>query len=258
MRLIHHVCLGKDQLDIANENSILKAIDKYKPWGIINASGYVKVDEAENDMATCFAINTSGPENLARICSKLGIKLMTFSSDFVFDGSKRLPYIEDDLISPLNVYGKSKAIGESLVQAANPDSLIIRTSSFFGPWDKYNFAYQVITSLQQNRPCCVVKDVVMSPTYIPDLVGVSMDLFIDDETGIWHICNDGTISWAGFAVAIAERAGFSKNRLKEMSLTEMRWRAKRPLYSVLENSRGIKLPTIDNALTRFFEQKIYS
>ena len=180
---------------------------------------------------------------------------MTFSSDLIFDGSKKSPYCETDIAKPLNIYGISKANGEQVVQKANPESLIIRTSAFFGPWDSYNFAYTILDALRNERSCSVVKDVIVSPTYVPDLANTAMDLFIDEEQGIWHLSNEGTISWADFACVIADRAGYKKHNLRLKNLAEMDWKAQRPLYSALQSHKGIKLPALDNALERFFELK---
>jgi len=254
-RSICNIPLARIELDITDPFSIEAAINKFKPWGIINASGYVKVDEAEVNTAECFAINSTGPGELAKMCNARGIKLMTFSSDLVFDGKKQSPYVEADETAPLNVYGKTKVYGENLVMAADPGALIIRTSSFFGPWDQYNFAHQVLLSLNKQAPCFVVNDVIVSPTYLPDLVHSCLDLFIDDESGIWHVCNDGMISWADFAAEIAERAGFHKNVLTRKTLPEMGWKAERPLFSPLTNSKGITMPSIESAITRYFEHR---
>ncbi|HET9744302.1 MAG TPA: sugar nucleotide-binding protein, partial [Chitinophagaceae bacterium] len=165
------------------------------------------------------------------------------------------PYYETDKAKPLNIYGKSKANGEQVVQKVNPRSLIIRTSAFFGPWDQYNFAYHVINSLKNERPFEVVKDVIVSPTYVPDLANTALDLFIDEEEGVWHLSNEGMVSWAEFASIIADRAGFRNPKLVFRNLDEMGWRAQRPLYSALRSDKGITLPVLDNALERFFEYK---
>ena len=138
-------------MDILDETSIRMIIEKYKPWAIINASGYVKVDEAEINEDECYAVNATAPALLARLCRQYGIRFMSFSSDLVFDGSKHSPYLEADAVLPLNVYGRSKAEGEQLILTENPSSLIIRTSAFFGPWDQYNFVYAVINSLKNNQ-----------------------------------------------------------------------------------------------------------
>ncbi|KAA9038768.1 sugar nucleotide-binding protein [Ginsengibacter hankyongi] len=255
-RNIPFIAIGRNELDIRSKEQIEQVIHLYKPWAIINAAGYVRVDEAESDIEECFSINATGPYLLAECCNKKGIKFMTFSSDLVFDGNKISPYLEEDSIQPLNIYGKSKARAESLIMNSNPSSLIIRTSAFFGPWDKYNFPMQVISSLKENRPCKVADDIIVSPTYVPDLVNTALDLFIDDEEGIWHLSNEGNISWSQFAYEVADRAGVSKDNLVACSNDDMEWKARRPLYSALQSSRGVALPKFENALQRFFDDKI--
>ena len=254
-RSIPFIALGRKDLDISDEREVRQVIDEYKPWGLINTAGYVKVDDAETNYNECFSVNTIAPGILANTCNIRGIRFMTFSSDLVFDGTKKTPYNEKDVAKPLNIYGISKANGEQVVQKTNPGSLIIRTSAFFGPWDQYNFVYTILNSLQYERPLSVVRDVVVSPTYVPDLANTAMDLFIDEEQGIWHLSNDGMLSWADFACAVADRAGYKKNNLLFKNLDEMGWKAQRPLYSVLKSDKGIKLPVLDNALERFFEHR---
>ncbi len=254
-RAIPYVALSRKDLDISNEREVKKVIDEYKPWGIINAAGYVKVDDAETFYNECFSVNTIAPGILANICKRKGIRFMTISSDLVFDGEKKTPYNESDIAKPLNIYGISKANGEQVVLKANPDSLIIRTSAFFGPWDNYNFVYTIIDTLKNERSFTVVNDVIVSPTYVPDLANAAMDIFIDEENGIWHISNEGMLSWSDFALAIADRAGHRKNNFLFKNLDEMGWKAQRPLYSALISDKGIKLPMLDNALERFFEHR---
>ena len=254
-RRIPYVALTRKDLDISNEQDVRRIIDYYKPWGIVNTAGYVKVDDAETNYNECFAVNTIAPGILANACNIRGIHFMTFSSDLVFDGNKRTPYYESDAAKPLNIYGISKANGEQVVQKINPKALIIRTSAFFGPWDQYNFAYHVIDALQHERQFAVAQDVVVSPTYVPDLANAALNLFIDEEEGIWHVTNEGMISWADFACQVADRAGFKKNNLVFKNLCDMGWMAQRPMYSALKSDKGINLPMLDNALERFFEYK---
>ena len=255
-RSIPYIALGRGDVDILDDNSIATLIENQNPWAIINATGYVGVDDAEMDSTSCYAVNAKAPSLLARACSQYGIRFMSFSSDLVFDGNKRSPYYEADNVLPLNIYGASKAAGERLILNENPASLIIRTSAFFGPWDKYNFVNAVLVSLQKEETFCMPDDVIISPTYVPDLCHTAMDLFIDQEEGIWHMSNDGKITWADFAGMIAERAGCKKNKLVAKPLIEMGWKARRPLYSVLKSDKGIKLPHLENALERYFEHRI--
>ena len=254
-RAIPYIALTRKDLDISNEREVRAIIDEYRPWGVINTAGYVKVDDAETNYNECFSVNTIAPGILANTCSIRGIRFMTFSSDLIFDGVKKTPYSENDLAKPLSIYGISKANGEQVVQKANPGSLIIRTSAFFGPWDRCNFAYTILNSLENERSYPVVKDVIISPTYVPDLANTAMDLFIDEEKGIWHLSNEGMLSWADFACVIADRAGHKKSNLLFKNLDEMGWKAQRPLNSALKSERGIKLPVLENALERFFEHR---
>ena len=254
-RAIDYVALSKQELDISNNDQIVQAVEHYQPWAIINASGYVRVDDAEVNSNECFAINATGPGLLAAVCQRYGIQLMTFSSDLVFDGGKKEPYHEFDDVNPLNVYGNSKAAGEKNTLTAFPESLIIRTSAFFGPWDRYNFVFQVIESLKNGRTLEVPSDVIVSPTYVPDLANASLDLLIDNEKGIWHLTNEGKMSWADFGHEIAARTGSKKDMIRSLPLDTLGWKANRPLYSVLQSEKGLKLPTLDSALVRYFEQQ---
>ena len=249
------IALGREDIDILDEVNVETVFEKYQPWGVINATGYVKVDEAEIDCENCRSVNTIAPGILARVCAAKEIRFMSFSSDIVFDGSKKSPYHETDIALPLNVYGRSKSEGEKLVLGENSSSLIIRTSAFFGPWDRYNFVYHVLNTLQQEKTMTLPGDVIISPTYVPDLCHTAMDLFIDDVEGIWHLSNEGMTTWAEFGNIIADRSGCKKRRLVSKPLAEMGWRAPRPLYSVLESDRGVKLPPLDTAIERFFAQR---
>lgn len=253
-RSISSIAIGRGEVDILNENSIISAIEKYKPWAIINATGYVRVDEAEMEPNSCYAINSTAPALMAGLCRKYGMPFMNFSSDLVFDGSKKSPYHESDKVMPLNVYGRSKAEAERCILTEHPRSLIIRTSAFFGPWDKYNFVYDVMAALHNKQNLHLANDVVISPTYLPDLCNRALDLFIDEEHGIWHLSNDGLLSWAEFGDIIAQRISCKNHSLVSMPVKDLGLRAQRPLYSVLQSDKGIKLPSLDNALTRFFKQ----
>jgi dTDP-4-dehydrorhamnose reductase len=254
-RALSYKLLSRADCDITDLRSIEQAIDLYKPWAIINAAGYVRVDDAEKEVEQCFRENSHGPYNLAQACTHHGIKFVTFSSDLVFDGTKGKPYTERDATAPLNVYGKSKADCEKQVLHANPSALMIRTSAFFGPWDQFNFIHWVENSLNNKQPISVANDVYISPTYVPDLVNTSLDLMIDDEQGIWHLANEGIITWSDLAFKTAIKFGADTSYIKSISVEEMDLPAKRPKYSVLGSEKGVLLPTLDHALSRYFAEK---
>lgn len=254
-RALEYKLLSRADCDIGDPQSIEKAIEHYKPWGIINAAGYVRVDDAEREVERCYRENLSGPVHLAQSCAQHGIKLITFSSDLVFDGLKGEPYVESDPTAPLNIYGKSKAEGEKQVLQVNSHALVIRTSAFFGPWDKYNFVHWVASTLNNLQPVPVANDVYVSPTFVPDLVNVSLDLMIDDESGIWHLANSGAITWSDLAYETAKQFGNDPAFIQSIPLAQMALPARRPKFSVLGSEKGILMPSLGNALQRYFDEK---
>lgn len=250
-RGLSYQLLTRAQLDIAGAASIEAALDEFEAWAIVNAAGYVRVDDAERERELCFRENTLGPETLAAHCAARGVKLLTFSSDLVFDGAQQTPYVESDSLLPLNVYGQSKAAAEARVLALCPSSLVVRTSAFFGPWDEYNFVTNALRTLSAGQPFVAASDAVISPTYVPDLVQACLDLLIDDERGIWHLANEGPTTWAELARRAASLAGLDANSIEGRTTAELKLTAPRPLYSVLGSERGLLLPTLEDALARY-------
>jgi dTDP-4-dehydrorhamnose reductase len=249
--LAYHL-LSRAQLDIADEVSLASALDQYEPWALINAAGYVRVDDAEANAAICRRENVTGPACLAGECASRALPLVTFSSDLVFDGQKAEPYIESDPTSPLNVYGTSKAAAEERVLAKFPEALVIRTSAFFGPWDSYNFVYNVLDNLASGGTVAAADDISISPTYVPDLVNAALDLLIDGERGIWHLANPAIVTWAGFARLIAELAGYDSARVQSRSSRSLEFVATRPSFTPLTSERGSFMPSLEDSLDRFF------
>jgi dTDP-4-dehydrorhamnose reductase len=247
--------VGRDDCDISDRGSVESIIDIYRPWAIINAAGYVRVDDAERECEQCYRDNTTGPGHLAAIAHRKGVKLVTFSSDLVFNGAKGSPYLESDPVSPLNTYGKSKAHCEEMVLKEAPSSLVIRTSAFFGPWDEYNFVHYVRKSLSQFERIKVANNITISPTYVPDLVHTTLDLLIDDETGIWHLANQGSVTWAELSYMVAEHYQLDKTFIDPVPGEELEFPATRPPYSVLGSERGHLLPTLDDALSRYIQEE---
>jgi dTDP-4-dehydrorhamnose reductase len=247
--------LNRQEMDIAERASVEAAVARYQPWAIINASGYVNVDNAENDKERCFRENTIGPSVLADVCMNQGIQLLTFSSDLVFDGGRVSPYLESDAVAPLNHYGRSKVEAEREVLDRYPEALVVRTSAFFGPWDMYNFVTLALKTLAAGGRFAASADITISPTYVPDLVNVCLDLLIDKEAGIWHLTNGEPITWLGFALRAAEKAGIDPSNLDGCTRDKLGYVALRPFYSALSSERGILLPALDDALDRFIAAK---
>jgi dTDP-4-dehydrorhamnose reductase len=210
------------------------------------------VDDAELEVAQCRTGNVEGAGNLAQACAKRELSLVTFSSDLVFDGQKHEPYVESDATAPLNVYGRSKTDAEKLVLATFPEALVIRTSCFFGPWDQFCFTYSVLKNLAAGKTFFAANDQQISPTYVPDLVNATLDLLIDGESGIWHLANVGSLTWEDLALNVAARGGFSGRLIQGVATNTLGSVAVRPRFSVLESERASIMPSLEDALDRYF------
>lgn len=245
--------LTRQEMDITDPQSVEAAIVRFQPWAIINACGYVRVDDAELEAERCLRENTLGPTVLALAAIRHQIRFMTFSTDLVFDGAKGAPYVESDAVGPLNAYGRSKVEAEQCVLDADPQALVIRTSAFFGPWDRHNFVAQVLAALKAGQPFQAAGDIMVAPTYVPDLVNVALDLLVDRERGIWHLTNGEAVSWADLARQACAAAGVDASRLEVVTADQCGHVAPRPAYSALASERAQLLPKLDDALRRYVE-----
>lgn len=246
-RRLDFILTARDDMDVTDASAIDSALARFRPWAVINATGWVRVDDAESHKAECRAINVDGVAMLANACAGRDIHYTMFSSDLVFDGISETPYIETDPLMPLNVYGQSKADAEAV--AAN--GLVIRTSAFFSPHDEHNFATAVHATLARQDVFTATDDYRVTPTYVPDLVEHVLDLVIDHEQGIWHLSNGEEVSWAEFARRIARACGLSDTLIKSVSGLDPHWTAPRPIRSGLHTIRGIRMPPLSDAIVRF-------
>jgi dTDP-4-dehydrorhamnose reductase len=242
--------LTRAEMDIADPDSVAVAIATFKPWAIVNTAGYVRVDDAEAEAERCYRENTEGPANLAAACRKYGIQLLTFSSDLVFGGLKAGSYTEKDSPAPRNVYGRSKLLAEQQVLQQLPSALVVRTSAFFGLWDKHNFVYQALHAFVSGDAFTAASDVWVSPTFVPDLVQTSLDLLLDRESGIWHLANKGAYTWAQLAELAASIAKIKHAELRAVPVEELHLPAFRPQNTVLSSVKGDLMPTVEDALYR--------
>lgn len=247
VRGLDHDLVSRADMDIANAESVEAALTRYRPWAVINTAGYVRVAEAANNVERCYRENAQGAEILAKACAKLGIPYVTFSSDLVFDGRLGRPCVESDPLAPLCVYGGSKAEAERRVLAAYPDALVIRTSAFFGPWDRYSFVYAVLRDLSAGLTVHASDSVLVSPTYVPDLAHATLDLMIDGANGVWHLANQGMISWYELAASVAKEAGVKSGSLIKSAGESAR-------VTALSSERGLLLPPLESAISRFMRE----
>jgi dTDP-4-dehydrorhamnose reductase len=249
--------LSRSEMDIADEYSVEAALALHGPWAVVNAAGYVRVDEAELDRARCLRENTDGPGILAGACRSRGVRLVTFSSDLVFDGSSCTPYGEESSPAPLSVYGESKAEAERRVLAADPAALVIRTSAFFGPSDEHNFVTRAMRLLQAGQEVIAANDAVVSPTYVPHLVDTTLDLLIDGESGIWHLANVGAVTWVELARAVARRLGLSESLVTGRPQDVLGYAARRPHYSALVSRRAALMPSLEVAIEKYASEAVF-
>ena len=250
--------LNRQELDIAKPDAVHQILNALRPWAVINAAGYVRVDQAENEPERCFRENLTGATALAEACAQRGIRLLTFSSDLVFDGQKGRSYVESDPAQPNSVYGASKASAEQRVLAYLPEALVVRTSAFFGPWDEYNFAITSLRKLFAEEAFDASDRVVVSPTYVPDLVHHSLDLLIDGATGIWHLTNAGEVSWAAFARTLALRAGLSPGRAQQWYAIQQANSVHLPaVNTALSSEKALLMPALDSAVDRYLRDCVH-
>lgn len=252
------VAAGRGTLDVTRRHAVHALVAELEPWAVINAAGYVRVDDAESDRDRCFALNVDGPVHLAEACAESGARFLTYSSDLVFDGRQQAPYRERHAVAPLSVYGLSKVEAERRVSSVLPAALIVRTSAFFGPEDQANFVTMALRALASGDSFHAATDAIVSPTYVPDLVDASLDLLIDGADGLFHLANRGETSWADLAKRAAALAHVSDARLVAVPSAELAWRAPRPPYGALATERGVPLPDLDDALARYVRDRGYS
>ena len=218
---------GHRDVEITNENTVKKILKRERPAVIINAAAYTDVDACEDNRDHAFAVNGDGPGYIASACSETEAILVHYGTDYIFDGTKK-EYREDDLPNPLNIYGKSKLLGEVSIQNNMENYRIIRTSWLFGSHGR-NFVDTILSLSRQVPDVRVVNDQIGKPTYTTDLAQATPDI-IRDDPGIYHITNDGQCSWYEFA------SSFIPNAIPCTS-AEFPRKAQRPVYSVLANTK---------------------
>lgn len=245
------------ELDITNRTAVLLAVKNFQPDVIINAAAYTAVDKAESDKDIAKLANEYGPENLA-IASKINNALLIHvSTDYVFDGSSSIPYLESDLTNPLGVYGETKLAGEKAVQQENSESIIIRTAWVFSEYG-HNFVKTMLRVGTEKKSLSVVDDQIGCPTYAGDIADAIISLIkLDAPRGIYNYCGDISVSWCDFSKTIfhiANELGVIANmpHVEGISSDQYPTPVKRPNFSVLNTNKieqlGIIASNWKNAL----------
>ena len=250
------ILLDRSILDLSKPDLFDSIIHKYQPDYIINTAAYTAVDKAESEHALATLINSTAVATLARIAKNNGIRFITFSTDYVFNGHSTAPYTTDESLDPINFYGKTKADGEILAMTINPNSIIIRTSWVFSSHGN-NFVKTMLRLMKDRESLNVVADQKGRPTYAKDLALATMGIVIAIEkgqqvSGVFHYANKGVTTWHAFAEKIKHNAGLSC-QINPITTNEFPTPAKRPGYSVLDTSRienelGLTIPDWEDAL----------
>ncbi len=224
--------LGRADLDITDADAVEAAVAGHDV--VINSAAYTKVDDAETHEAEAYAVNATGPELLARAAVRHGAKLVTVSTDYVFDGHGTAPYAEDAPTDPINAYGRTKAAGEDLVRSVAPDSsYVVRTAWIYGAHGP-NFAATMLRLAASHDTVSVVTDQVGQPTWTGDLAARIVELVRSDApAGTYHGTNAGQASWFDFTRAIYQELGLDPERVLPTDSTAFVRPAPRPAYSVL-------------------------
>ncbi len=229
----------RQSFDLSDLNNINNYLDKCKADIIINCAAYTSVDSANDDFELANIVNHKSVSLIAKWSYNNNCNFLHISTDYVYDGNSLLPYVESDQTIPLNNYGKSKLLGDLACQKYNPYSIIIRTSWLYTSFGN-NFLTKMITKMQNNDEVFVVDDQFGSPTYARDLANTIFDLIHNKKwlPGIYNYSNNGKVSWIDFAKEIKSICGF-RTTIKPISSKEYPQKAKRPKYSVLDNSKII-------------------
>ena len=253
----HYVIgMDKEEIDIVSADECLNAIKDIVPDIVINAAAYTNVDGCETAREECFTVNAEAVKNIAEACRNKKIRIIHFSTDYVFDGTAGEPYKEDDQCNPINVYGESKLAGENYLRTLSDNYLLIRTSWLYGINGK-NFVQAILTKANAKNfiddtmakakakadnpsTLSVVDDQIGSPTYTKDLASAVALLIEKNARGIFHVTNRGSCSWHQFAVKILKEAGFDKIEVIPIKSDELKRPAMRPAYSILGMQKFIQ------------------
>lgn len=226
-------CCGatRQDFDIVDFNATEKFITNYKPDVVIHCAAYTSVDKAEDEQGLCYLVNASATENIAGICKKINAKMLYISTDYVFDGTKNGFYEVDDKPNPINVYGKTKLLGEQAVQKILDKYFIVRISWVFGEHGN-NFVKTMLRLGKERKEISVVADQYGSPTYTVDLAPLLIEMIQTEKYGIYHATNEGVCTWIEFAEEIFTIAGMDV-KVNHITTAEYPTRAKRPMNSRL-------------------------
>jgi len=255
-RKIDVIGVDIDEMDITNSQQVEDVITQSKAEAVIHCAAWTAVDKAEDEVELCRKVNYEGTRNIAEICRELNIKMMYFSTDYVFDGQGEEPWKEYDERHPLNVYGKTKCEGEEVVELL-PKHFIVRIAWVFG-MNGNNFIRTMLRLGKERGKVSVVDDQIGSPTYTYDLSKLVVDMIQTEEYGKYHATNEGLCSWYEFACEIFRQAGMNVAVTpvdsKAFSAKAIRPKNSRMSKEELDKHGFKRLPTWQDALERYIKE----
>ena len=246
------------EVDICKTDSLRQGL----PQGdvVLNCAAFTRVDDAEKERDLCMAINGTGAGHVARLCADRGVRLIHLSTDYVFNGRKGTPYVEDDPVDPLSYYGVTKLAGEQEVLASGARATIVRTQSLYG-LNGRNFIKAILGQIHKgNRELRVVNDQVSSPTYTRHLAHGLLELVQNTCSGVVHVAAGGHCSWFDFARAIVRMVNAGGVDVLPRPSAELKYPAQRPAFSVLDTTRfrsitGMAMPSWEDGLAEYLKEE---
>ncbi len=259
---IHPVPMVVGSMDVTDLGQVRDAIEKHRPTHVIHCAAFTQVDRAEKEPLLAYRVNAEGTKNIAFFCRENDVELIYLSTDYVFSGEKREPYLEGDTPEPINEYGRSKLLGEVYVQTLLEKYKIVRTSWLNGLGGDYtrNFIETMLRISETRSTISLVNDQIGRPTFTFDLAQALSTLLDVNAPGIYHITNAGQCSWYEFAREIFALAGRDYLVLHPILSEQFRSAARRPAYSVLANTRFAQLgmdslPDWRDSLREYFRRR---
>lgn len=224
------------ECDVTRHDAVRSAFDRHRPEVVVHCAAYTAVDRAEEERERAHEVNERGTRNVARACRDGGALLVAFGTDYIFDGAKGTPYVEEDAANPLSAYGASKWAAERALREEAPAHVLVRSQWLYGSGGR-NFVSAILEKARRGEPLRVVADQVGCPTYARDLAEATRRLLSVGARGTFHFSNSGETSWYGFAEHIVGRALPGRIDLRPARSSEMPYPAARPPYSVLSKEK---------------------
>ncbi|MGB5198234.1 MAG: dTDP-4-dehydrorhamnose reductase [Candidatus Deferrimicrobium sp.] len=226
----------REELEVTDPAACRREVDGFRPDVVIHCAAYTAVDRAESDAAFANLLNVEGTRNVARVCRERRALMVTFGTDYIFDGTSSRPYREEDPANPLSVYGKTKWAAEQALREEGGDHLLVRTQWMFGPAGK-NFIRTILEKARRGDTLRVASDQVGCPTYSRDLAGAVRQLLEAGARGTVHFSGEGETSWFGLARYVLQRCGLPTGALLAAKTRDLPYPAPRPAYGVLSKEK---------------------